>query len=101
MPCTLGLAPDFLANVCGGCCGTEAAGHGSECPVPLALLLTAVIASCRSTKDPGQQPFEYQAGVGAVITGWDQVGAVCVERAKCPYPLRNALNSRNMVCVAA
>ena len=26
----------------------------------------------RSTKDPGQQAFAYQAGVGAVITGWDQ-----------------------------
>ncbi|EKX33128.1 hypothetical protein GUITHDRAFT_81737 [Guillardia theta CCMP2712] len=25
-----------------------------------------------STKDPGQSPFEYQAGVGGVITGWDQ-----------------------------
>merc|ERR1719426_353690 len=25
-----------------------------------------------STKDPGQQPFGYQAGVGGVITGWDQ-----------------------------
>jgi FKBP-type peptidyl-prolyl cis-trans isomerase len=25
-----------------------------------------------STKDPGQQPFSYNAGVGAVITGWDQ-----------------------------
>ena len=25
-----------------------------------------------STKDPGQQPFSYQAGVGKVITGWDQ-----------------------------
>ncbi len=25
-----------------------------------------------STKDPGQQPFSYQAGVGRVITGWDQ-----------------------------
>ncbi len=24
-----------------------------------------------STKDPGQQPFEYQAGVGGVIQGWD------------------------------
>ena len=25
-----------------------------------------------STKDPGQQPFSYTAGVGQVITGWDQ-----------------------------
>jgi len=25
-----------------------------------------------STKDPGQQPFTYQAGVGKVIKGWDQ-----------------------------
>ena len=25
-----------------------------------------------STKDKGQQPFEYSAGVGGVIKGWDQ-----------------------------
>merc|ERR1712216_967397 len=25
-----------------------------------------------STKDPGQQPFSYQAGVGQVIKGWDE-----------------------------
>ena len=25
-----------------------------------------------STKDAGQQPFSYQAGVGQVIKGWDQ-----------------------------
>jgi len=25
-----------------------------------------------STKDPGQEPFSYRAGVGQVITGWDQ-----------------------------
>lgn len=25
-----------------------------------------------STKDPGQEPFTYTAGVGGVITGWDQ-----------------------------
>lgn len=25
-----------------------------------------------STKDPGQEPFSYDAGVGGVITGWDQ-----------------------------
>merc|ERR1712154_331987 len=24
------------------------------------------------TKDPGQKPFSYTAGVGGVITGWDQ-----------------------------
>ena len=28
-----------------------------------------------STKDPGQTPFQYTAGVGQVITGWDQVCA--------------------------
>jgi FKBP-type peptidyl-prolyl cis-trans isomerase len=25
-----------------------------------------------STKDPGQRPFEFPAGIGRVITGWDQ-----------------------------
>lgn len=25
-----------------------------------------------STKDPGQTPFKFPAGVGRVITGWDQ-----------------------------
>jgi FKBP-type peptidyl-prolyl cis-trans isomerase len=25
-----------------------------------------------STKDPGQKPFTYDAGVGGVIKGWDQ-----------------------------
>jgi len=25
-----------------------------------------------STKDAGQRPFEYQAGIGGVITGWDK-----------------------------
>merc|ERR1712227_783669 len=25
-----------------------------------------------STKDPGQQPFTFQAGVGQVIAGWDE-----------------------------
>lgn len=29
-------------------------------------------AVLRSTKDPGQEPFTYKAGVGQVITGWDQ-----------------------------
>merc|ERR1711872_727906 len=25
-----------------------------------------------STKDPGQQPFSWNAGIGQVIPGWDQ-----------------------------
>lgn len=25
-----------------------------------------------STKDPGQKPFQFPAGLGRVITGWDQ-----------------------------
>merc|ERR1712107_612370 len=37
-----------------------------------------------STKDPGQSPFAYTAGVGQVITGWDQglLGAKNGERRK-------------------
>ena len=31
-----------------------------------------VIKKFWSTRDPGQSPFQYQAGVGGVITGWDQ-----------------------------
>ena len=37
---------------------------------------TGVVAETQkkfwSTKDAGQQPFTYQAGVGGVITGWDK-----------------------------
>ena len=39
-----------------------------------------------STKDPGQQPFSYQAGVGQVIKGWDQglLGMKLGARRDCP-----------------
>lgn len=41
-----------------------------------------------STKDPGQRPFAYTAGVGQVITGWDQglLGAQNGERRKLVIP---------------
>ena len=41
-----------------------------------------------STKDPGQQPFKYQAGVGGVITGWDMglLGAKKGETRKLKIP---------------
>eukprot|EP00392_Amoebophrya_sp_AT5.2_P006859 g6871.t1 len=41
-----------------------------------------------STKDPGQQPFTYQAGVGKVITGWDQglLGMKIAEERKLTIP---------------
>ena len=41
-----------------------------------------------STKDPGQQPFTYNAGVGSVISGWDQglLGAAVGEVRKLDIP---------------
>jgi len=42
-----------------------------------------------STKDPGQQPFTYQAGVGGVITGWDQVILGANQPVICRRPLPN------------
>jgi FKBP-type peptidyl-prolyl cis-trans isomerase len=41
-----------------------------------------------STKDPGQQPFTYNAGVGSVIAGWDQglLGAAVGEVRKLDIP---------------
>ena len=45
-----------------------------------------------STKDPGQTPFSYQAGVGQVIKGWDQ-GLLGMklgeERQVTPLPMRH------------
>jgi hypothetical protein len=37
-----------------------------------------------STKDAGQEPFKYQAGVGGVITGWDQVWGLSISRLSIP-----------------
>ena len=43
-----------------------------------------------STKYPGQQPFTYQAGVGKVITGWDQglLGMLIGEERKLTIPAK-------------
>ena len=43
-----------------------------------------------STKDPGQQPFTYQAGVGGVIKGWDQgcLGMTVGEERELEIPAR-------------
>ena len=55
-----------------------------RCAATIKLALAALPAPCRllkaappssqfwDTKDPDQKPFSYQAGVGGVITGWDQ-----------------------------
>jgi hypothetical protein len=37
-----------------------------------------------STKDEGQQPFTYQAGVGKVIVGWDQ-GCLGMQIGECMW----------------
>ena len=49
-----------------------------------------------STKDPGQQPFEYQAGVGYVITGWDQglLGAAVGETLKLDIPAAEGYSAK-------
>merc|ERR1712224_760248 len=49
-----------------------------------------------STKDPGQQPFEYQAGVGGVITGWDQgcLGMAIGEVRKLSIPAEEGYGAR-------
>jgi peptidylprolyl isomerase len=47
-----------------------------------------VVEKFWSTKDPGQQPFSYTAGVGMVITGWDQglLGMTVGEERKVTIP---------------
>jgi len=45
---------------------------GSSVTVHATGFVAQTDAKFWSTKDPGQTPFTYRAGVGAVITGWDQ-----------------------------
>mmetsp|Transcript_18928 Transcript_18928/g.29583 ORF Transcript_18928/g.29583 Transcript_18928/m.29583 type:complete len:96 (-) Transcript_18928:182-469(-) len=49
-----------------------------------------------STKDPGQQPFRYQAGMKKVITGWDQgcLGMQLGEVRKLDIPADEGYGSR-------
>jgi len=49
-----------------------------------------------STKDPGQRPFTYQAGVGGVITGWDLglLGAAVGETRKLDIPADEGYGDR-------
>merc|ERR1711918_315968 len=66
----------------GGCNGTVynilKAGEGAEVAkgATATVHATGIVKETGkkfwSTKDPGQKPFTYQAGVGGVITGWDQ-----------------------------
>lgn len=48
-----------------------------------------------STKDPGQQPFSYTAGIGQVITGWDQglLGMMEKEERKVTIPAKEGYGS--------
>ena len=45
---------------------------GSLCEVHCTGYVTETGKKFWSTKDPGQQPFTYNAGIAQVITGWDQ-----------------------------
>ena len=65
-----------------GCNGTvynilkEGSGDGIKPGATVTVHATGVVKESGkkfwSTKDAGQQPFTYQAGVGQVIKGWDQ-----------------------------
>ena len=52
--------------------GGKAITKGSTATVHATGVIKETGKKFWSTKDPGQQPFTYQAGVGGVITGWDQ-----------------------------
>ena len=49
-----------------------------------------------STKDPGQQPFTCQYGVGQVITGWDQgcLGMTLGEERKLTIPAEEGYGAK-------
>jgi peptidylprolyl isomerase len=65
-----------------GCDGTKytilkegagkAVGKGATVTVHATGVVQETGTKFWSTKDPGQEPFTYQAGVGQVIKGWDQ-----------------------------
>ena len=77
----LALTSSSLANPIAGYATTyevltEGAGRavskGSQVTVHATGIVEESSFQFWSTKDAGQQPFSYQAGVGKVITGWDQ-----------------------------
>ena len=52
--------------------GAAAITKGSHATVHATGVIKETGKKFWSTKDPGQQPFSYDAGVGGVIKGWDQ-----------------------------
>ena len=52
--------------------GTKVVSKGSKVKVHATGTVIETSKKFWSTKDKGQQPFEYTAGVGGVIKGWDQ-----------------------------
>lgn len=52
--------------------GSPVVEAGDTVTVHATGVIVETSAKFWSTKDPGQKPFQYQAGVGGVITGWDQ-----------------------------
>jgi len=59
--------------------GAELVAKGSTVTVHATGIVVETAKKFWSTKDPGQQPFTYQAGVGGVITGWDQVRPLALQ----------------------
>ncbi|CAK0828512.1 unnamed protein product, partial [Prorocentrum cordatum] len=52
--------------------GNKAVSKGATVTVHATGVIKETRKKFWSTKDPGQKPFTYQAGMGKVITGWDQ-----------------------------
>ena len=52
--------------------GSVTVAKGSTVTVHATGIVAETDKKFWSTKDPGQQPFTYKAGVGGVITGWDR-----------------------------